>query len=183
MAGGLQFTHVAGYHAGLVIRGILFRKKAVPDNNIIPWVTFTDPEMAHVGMDEDNAKEKFGQIRVLRWPYHENDRALAERKTTGMIKLIATKKGKILGASIAGTNAGEMINIWALAISKKMSLTRYHSLYSALSYDERNRQTRGNYFLCALGQKTICTYLDQFSAKIWVRFVVFEIKNVSSANE
>ena len=136
VAGGLQFTHVAGYHAGLVIRGLLFRKKAVPDNHIIPWATFTDPELAHVGMDEYLAKEKFGKIHVLRWPYHENDRAIAERKTTGMIKLVASKKGKILGASIVGHNAGEMINIWSLAISKKMSLrdvTAYISPYPTMS--------------------------------------------------
>ena len=136
VAGGLQFTHVAGYHAGLVIRGILFRKKAVPDNNIIPWATFTDPEISHVGYDEYSAKEKFGQIRVLRWPYHENDRALAERNTTGMIKLVTNKKGKILGASIAGHNASEMINIWALAISSKLSLrdvTAYIPPYPTIS--------------------------------------------------
>ncbi len=122
VAGGLQFTHVAGYHAGLVIRGILFRKKAVPDNNIIPWATFTDPEMAHVGMNEVEAKEKHKFIRVLRWPYHENDRALAEGKTKGMIKMITSKKGKILGVSIAGHNASEMINMWAMALSKNMSV-------------------------------------------------------------
>ena len=87
-------------------------------------------------MDEKQAKEKFGEIRVLRWPFHENDRALAERKTVGMIKLVANKKGKILGASIAGHNAGEMINIWALAISKKMSLrdiTAYIPPYPTIS--------------------------------------------------
>ena len=122
VAGGLQFTHVAGYHAGLVIRGILFRKKAVPDNHIIPWATYTDPEIAHVGMDEYTARENSDKISVLRWPYHENDRARTERKTTGMIKLVAGKKGKILGASIVGHNASEMINIWALAISKGMTL-------------------------------------------------------------
>ena len=123
VAGGLQFTHVAGYHAGLVIRGILFRKKAVPDNHIIPWVTYTDPELAHVGMTEEQAKEKHTSIKVLRWPYHENDRAQAERKTTGMIKLVTNAKGLILGVSIAGASAGEMINFWALAISSKMKLS------------------------------------------------------------
>ncbi|MFK7902604.1 MAG: NAD(P)/FAD-dependent oxidoreductase, partial [Nitratireductor sp.] len=117
VAGGLQFTHVAGYHAGLVIRGILFRKKAVPNNDIIPWVTYTDPEMAHVGLSEDAAREKHKEIKVLRFPYNENDRAIAERKTAGLIKITTNKKGKLLGVSIAGTNAGEMINMWALALS------------------------------------------------------------------
>lgn len=120
--GGLQFTHVAGYHAGLVIRGLLFRKKAVPNNNIVPWVTYTEPEIAHVGMNEEAARKHAKNIHVLRFPYHENDRAIAERKTTGMIKMISNKKGKILGVTIAGANAGEMINMWALALSKDMSV-------------------------------------------------------------
>lgn len=122
VAGGLQFTHVAGYHAGLVIRGILFRKKAVPNNHIIPWVTYTEPEIAHVGMNEELARESTKNIHILRFPYHENDRAIAERKTVGMIKMIANKKGKILGVTIAGANAGEMINMWALALSKNMTI-------------------------------------------------------------
>ncbi len=122
VAGGLQFTHVAGYHAGLVIRGILFRKKAVPQNHIIPWVTYTDPELGHVGLSEAEARDKHQKIQVLRWPYHENDRALAERKTAGQIKVMANRKGRILGVSIAGANAGEMINMWALAITNKMKL-------------------------------------------------------------
>lgn len=122
VAGGLQFTHVAGYHAGLVIRGILFRMKAKPNDHIIPWATYTDPEMAHVGMTEKEAKDKYRDIRILRFPFHENDRAIAERKTVGMIKMVTNKKGRILGVSIAGASAGEMINMWALAVSKDMTV-------------------------------------------------------------
>ncbi len=122
VAGGPQFTHVAGYHAGLVIRGLLFRKKAVPDHDIIPWAIYTDPEIGHVGLSEAQAREKYRDIKVLRWPYHENDRAQAERKTTGLIKLITNKKGLIVGVSIAGVGAGEMINMWSLAITNKMKL-------------------------------------------------------------
>jgi pyruvate/2-oxoglutarate dehydrogenase complex dihydrolipoamide dehydrogenase (E3) component len=122
VAGGLQFTHVAGYHAGLVIQQILFRIPAKENRSIIPWVTFTDPELAHVGATEETARQKHRKIHVLRWPYAENDRAQAERRTTGMIKVIADAKGRILGASIVGAGAGEMINIWALALSKSMTL-------------------------------------------------------------
>ncbi len=122
VTGGLQFTHVAGYQAGLVLRAILFRLPARAKNQIIPWSTYTDPEIAHVGMDESTAKQKFRDIRVLRWPYSENDRARAERKTTGMIKLVTRKNGKIEGVSIVGHNAGEMINMWALALSKNMKV-------------------------------------------------------------
>lgn len=120
--GGLQFTHVAGYHGGLLLRPLLFRLKARENRAIIPWATYTDPELAHVGMSEADARKAHGKISVLRWPYAENDRAQAERKTRGLIKVVATRKGRILGASIAGAGAGEMINIWALALSKKMTL-------------------------------------------------------------
>ncbi len=122
VTGGLQFTHIANYHAGLVIRGLLFRKKAVPNNDMIPWVTYTEPELGHVGLTEEQAREKFGTIKVLRWPYHENDRAQAERKTTGLVKMVTNKKGLIVGVSIVGASAGEMMNMWALAITNKMKL-------------------------------------------------------------
>lgn len=122
VAGGLQFTHVAGYHAGLVIRSILFRMSAKENRAIIPWVTFTDPELAHVGLSENDAREKHGPLRILRWPYAENDRAQAEHKTIGLIKIIADRKGRILGASIVGHGAGEMINVWALAVSQKLKV-------------------------------------------------------------
>ncbi|RST86540.1 dihydrolipoamide dehydrogenase [Aquibium carbonis] len=122
VAGGLQFTHVAGYHAGLVIRAILFRLRARENRDIIPWVTFTDPELAHVGLTEAEAKKRGGRFHVMRWPYAENDRAQAERATTGFIKLVTNGRGRVLGATIVGANAGEMINLWALAVSKKLSV-------------------------------------------------------------
>jgi pyruvate/2-oxoglutarate dehydrogenase complex dihydrolipoamide dehydrogenase (E3) component len=160
VAGGLQFTHVAGYHAGLVIRGILFRKKAVPDNNIIPWVTFIDPEMAHVGLAEAEARKNHKQIQILRWPYHENDRAQAERKTAGMIKMITNKKGKILGVSIAGANAGEMINMWALAISKSLTVrdvAGYIPPYPTMS---------------EIGKRASVTYFTSYTTKPWIRSLI-----------
>ena len=123
VAGGLQFTHVASYHAGLVLQQILFRAPARENRSIIPWVTFTDPELSHVGLGEEQARQKHGKIHVLRWPYAENDRAIAERKTDGLIKIITDRKSRILGVSIAGAGAGEMINIWALALSRNMKLS------------------------------------------------------------
>jgi pyruvate/2-oxoglutarate dehydrogenase complex dihydrolipoamide dehydrogenase (E3) component len=135
--GGLQFTHVANYHAGLVIRSILFRLSAKPDNNQIPWVTYTEPELGQVGLTEAQAREKHGsRIQVLRWPYEENDRAQAERKTQGLIKMVADRKGRILGVSIAGAQAGEMMNTWSLAISQGMKVrdvTGYVSPYPTLT--------------------------------------------------
>lgn len=122
VSGSLQFTHMANYHAGLVIRAILFRMPVKENREIIPWATYTDPEMAHVGLTEEQARKRHRAINVLRWPYAENDRAQAEGKTGGLIKVIVTKKGKILGASIVGLQAGEMINMWSLAISQKMNI-------------------------------------------------------------
>ena len=120
--GGLQFTHVAGYHAGLVVRSLLFRLRAQEDRTILPWATYTDPALAQIGLTEAQAKARHKEVRVLRWPYAENDRATAERHTTGLIKVVTDAKGRILGAGIAGHAAGEMANIWALAVSQKMSV-------------------------------------------------------------
>lgn len=160
VAGGLQFTHVAGYHAGLVIRGILFRKRAVPDNHIIPWSTYTDPELAHVGLSEAEAIRKHRNVRILRWPYHENDRAQAERKTAGMIKMVTNAKGRILGVSIAGANAGEMINIWALAISKSMTtrdVTGYIPPYPTMS---------------EIGKRAATGFYAPYTSKPWIRTLI-----------
>ena len=122
VAGGLQFTHVAGYHAGLVIRSILFRLPAKENTHIIPWCTYTQPELSQVGHTEASAREAIGDITILRWPYAENDRAQAEKKTTGLIKIIVRSNGKIEGVSIVGEAAGEMINMWALAISQGLKV-------------------------------------------------------------
>ncbi len=120
--GGLQFTHVANYHAGIVIKRALFRLPAKVNNELVPWVTYTEPELANVGMTEAQAKAQNVAIKVLRWPYHENDRAQAERTTQGHVKIITSKKGLILGASIVGEHAGELIQIWSLAISQKLKI-------------------------------------------------------------
>jgi len=96
-AGGLQFTHVAGYHAGVVIRSMLFGLPSKQRTDHIPWATYTDPELAQVGLTEAQAKDKFGAgLEVVRFPYHENDRAIAEGKTTGPLAAIncETKNGR-----------------------------------------------------------------------------------------
>ncbi len=150
VAGGLQFTHVANYHAGIVIRRALFRLPAKVDTRIIPWVTFTDPELAHVGLSETEAKKSAGSINVLRWPYHENDRAQAERETVGHIKVVTAKNGKILGATIVGAEAGELIQMWALAISQKMNIKAmigWVSPYPTLS--EINKRVAYRYYATA----------------------------------
>lgn len=122
VAGGLQFTHVANYHAGLVLQQILFRVPAKENRSVIPRVTFTDPELAQIGLTEDEARKAGHTITIQRWPYAQNDRAEAERRTGGEIKIVAGRRGLILGVGIVGHGAGEMINLYALALSKKMTL-------------------------------------------------------------
>jgi len=121
-AGQLQFTHAANYHAGLVIRNALFRLPVRASNDAVPWVTFTDPELAQAGLTEAQARERKIKIRILRWPYHDNDRAQTERLTHGHIKVITTRKGRILGVTIVGAEAGELIALWVLAIAQKLNI-------------------------------------------------------------
>ena len=122
VAGGYQFTHVAGYHAGIVIKNALFRIPAKQDMRAIPWVTYTSPEVVQVGLTEEEARKTEPEIRVLRWSFHENDRAQAERRTDGLIKAVTTPRGRILGAGIAGPAAGELIQTWVLAMSQKIKV-------------------------------------------------------------
>ena len=159
--GGLQFTHVANYHAGIVIRRALFQMPAKTNNNMVPWVTYTEPELAHCGMSEEQAREEFPVVNVLRWPYHENDRAQAERSTEGLVKVLTDKRGRILGASIVGDHAGELIQMWSLAISQKMkikAMTEWISPYPTLS--EVNKRAAYRYFGAAAGSAVVRTAVN-----------------------
>lgn len=146
-AGKYQFTHVASYHAGIVIRNALFRLPAKVDDRAVPWVTYTDPELAHVGMTEAVARERVGDIRVLRFPFAENDRAWAERATDGLVKVVTSKKGAVLGASIVGAHAGELIQSWILPVAKAMHVKYVAGLilpYPTLG--EANKRAAGSFF-------------------------------------
>jgi pyruvate/2-oxoglutarate dehydrogenase complex dihydrolipoamide dehydrogenase (E3) component len=120
-AGGPQFTHVALYHAGIVIRNALFRLPAKVDYRALPWVTYTDPELAQVGLTEGQARAR-GRVEVLRWPFAENDRARTEHETAGIIKVVTSRRGHILGATILGVGAGDLILPWCLAISQQLNI-------------------------------------------------------------
>jgi pyruvate/2-oxoglutarate dehydrogenase complex dihydrolipoamide dehydrogenase (E3) component len=120
-AGGPQFTHIALYHAGIVIRNALFRLPARVDYRALPWVTYTDPELAQVGLTEAAARAA-EPVRVLRRSFTDNDRAQTERDTEGAIKIVTRPNGRILGASILGAGAGDLILPWALAISRRLKI-------------------------------------------------------------
>lgn len=167
VAGGLQFTHVAGYHAGVVIKNALFRLPAKADHSCVPWVTYTSPELAQVGLAEKQARETHGDnIHVLRWPYHENDRAQAEGKTEGMVKAITTKKGVILGCGIAGEGAGELIQTWVLAMSQKIKIGGVATMIAPYpTLGEVSKRAAGSYYTPSLfSEKTrkIVRFLAKF---------------------
>jgi pyruvate/2-oxoglutarate dehydrogenase complex dihydrolipoamide dehydrogenase (E3) component len=121
-AGQPHSTQAASYQAGLVIRNALFRLPARANKDAVPRVTFTQPELAQAGVTEAEARRRRLKIRVMRWPYHDNDRAQAERTTHGHIKVICDTKGKIIGATIVGAQAGELIALWALAIAQRLNI-------------------------------------------------------------
>lgn len=124
-AGGLQFTHAASYHARLILQQILFRLPAREIRAMIPRVTFTDPELAQAGLTEEEAREKFASVEIVRYDYSANDRVRTDGLGRGQMKLVIGRRGRILGAGIAGTGAGEMIDIWAFAIANCLTLKSF----------------------------------------------------------
>jgi len=130
-----------------VIRHALFRLPVRASDAALPWVTYTDPELAQVGMMENAARAKHRAIRVLRSAFHDNDRAQAERDTIGQIKVITTHAGRIVGATIDGPHAGELITPWTLAIQQRLKIRTLAELivpYPTLS--EAGKRTAISYF-------------------------------------
>ena len=150
-AGRQQFTHIAGYHAGIIIRNILFRLPAKIDDSAVPWVTYTDPELAHVGLTQAEAKSKGIAVTRVEAALADNDRCRAEARTEGMVVGLTDKKGRILGASILAPGAGEMIQPWILAISKGLkigSVASYIAPYPTMG--EASKRAAGSYFTPSL---------------------------------
>lgn len=148
VAGGLQFTHLAGYHAGIVIRNALFRLPSRSEPKAFPWVTYTDPEIAQVGLAEAQARERHGDgVRILRADFADNDRARAEGETRGFLKAAVAKSGHVLGAIIVGRNAGELILPWVLAVSERLKISALSNVivpYPTLS--EVSKRAAGSYY-------------------------------------
>ena len=152
VAGDHQFTHVAGYHAGIVIRNALFSLPAKANHDAVPWVTYTDPEIAHVGLTEAQAREKHGHaIRVVRWSFAENDRAQAERRTEGLVKAVTTRRGRVLGCAIVGAHAGELILPWVLAISAGLKIgTLAQTIAPYPTFSEVSKRAAGGFYTPSL---------------------------------
>ena len=154
VAGSYQFTHAANYHAGIVIRNILFAMPAKVNYSALPWVTYVEPELAHVGLTEADAKAKNLTYKVLHWSFKENDRARTEHTTTGQIRVIVNKKGFVLGCNIVGEHAGELILPWCLAIQEKLKISSMANViapYPTLS--EVSKRAAGSYYTETLFSK------------------------------
>lgn len=161
--GPYQFTHIAGYHAGIVIKNILFKLFAKTDYRVVPWVTYTEPEFAQVGLIEKEAVQKYKDCRVLTWTFDENDRAQAEKETIGKIKVITEKNGYILGVSILGKNAGELLLPWIILMQNKLKLSKMTDCivpYPTLS--EISKRAAGQFY-------TPLLFSDKM--KKWVRLI------------
>jgi pyruvate/2-oxoglutarate dehydrogenase complex dihydrolipoamide dehydrogenase (E3) component len=158
-------AQAADYQAGIVMKRALLHTRARLDENLIPRVAFTCPQLAYVGLNEAQATKSVKKIHVLRWPYRENDRAVAEGATAGHVKVITNREGKILGAGIVGRQAGELIGVWALALSQGLdikALTEWVPPY--LTLGEINGRVATSYYAGRPGNPTLRKVID-FLAK------------------
>lgn len=146
--GGYQFTHMAGYHAGLVIRNSIFGLRSKVQQAAVPFVTYTDPELAHVGLSKRQLDDDGRPYRTLTMPFHDNDRAVAARKTAGKINVFVSPKGVILGATILGANAGELIYPWVVAIQNTLSISAIASSIAPYpTFTEISKRAAGTYYI------------------------------------
>ncbi len=143
-----RFTHVAGYQAGIAVQNALTFNLAKVDYASLPWVTYTEPELAHVGASEADARKQHGDdIRIVRTRMDSNDRALTEGETTGTVKVIARKNGQVLGVTILAAHAGELAHVWVLAIRAGLKLkdvARMIAPYPTLG--EANKAVAGEFY-------------------------------------
>lgn len=147
VAGGLQFTHVAGYHAGVIIRSMLFGLPSKQRTDHIPWATYTAPELAQIGLTEDEARKTHGdKLEVARFDFAGNDRAIATQQAKGLIKVMIVK-GRPVGVSIVGPGAGEMITLWALAIANRLKMGQIAAMVAPYpTMAEISKRAAGAYF-------------------------------------
>ena len=146
-AGGLQFTHVAGYHAGIVLRQAVLGLPARTRGDHIPWVTYTDPELAQIGLTEAEARASHGAaLTVVRADFRHNDRAITEGHQAGFLKVMVVR-GRPIGATCVGHGAGEVITLWSLVISQRLKMSAVAGMVSPYpTYGEISKRAAGAYF-------------------------------------
>ena len=146
-AGGLQFTHVAAYQAGIVLRQVVLGLPARTRGDHIPWVTYTDPELAQIGPTEAEARASHGAaLTVVRADFQHNDRAITEGRDEGFVKVMVLR-GRPIGVTAVGHGAGEVIGLWSLAISQRLKLSAVAGMVLPYpTYGEASKRAAGAYF-------------------------------------
>ena len=147
VTGGAQFTHVAGYQAGVIVRSMLFGLRARGRSDHIPRVTYTDPELAQVGLTEAEARKTHGaRLTIVRADFAHNDRAIATGQAQGFAKVMVVR-GRPVGAVIVGPQAGELIQVWALALAARLKISAVAGMISPYpTLGEINKRVAGAYF-------------------------------------
>jgi pyruvate/2-oxoglutarate dehydrogenase complex dihydrolipoamide dehydrogenase (E3) component len=163
-ANGPGLPQADAWHARLVLANLMFRMRLRPDASHVARTTATDPALAHVGLGEDAARERHGSIRILRWPFAENEASAIAQEGKGMIKLVTTTGGHLVGATMVGPGAGEMIAPYALAISRRLHL-------SALAAPIFPRPTRAE-----IGQQAALAGLRGGLTGPWVRRIIAALR-------
>jgi len=147
VTGAYQFTHAAGYEGGIVVSNAVFHLPRKADYTLLPWCTYTDPELASIGMNEKRAKEAGLAYSVWTEAFADNDRSLAEGQRTGKIKMILDEKEKPLGVQILGPRAGELLNEWVGVLNGKVKLSTLASaVHPYPTLGEINKRVAGTYF-------------------------------------
>jgi pyruvate/2-oxoglutarate dehydrogenase complex dihydrolipoamide dehydrogenase (E3) component len=147
ITGKYLFTHVAEYQARNALRNALFPVKAKVDHRVVPWTTFTDPEVARVGLTEEQARAQHDFVKVFRQPFDEVDRAMANGEKTGLVKIVTGRRGKIFGGHIIGPDAGNLIHEIVLAMQGNIpiqALSTMIHVYPTLS--QANQRAADNYY-------------------------------------
>ncbi len=145
--GGYQFTHAAGYEGGIVVSNAVFHLPRKTNYTWLPWCTFTDPELASIGMNETVARQKGIETKVWKEAFEGNDRALAEGRSTGVIKLVLDKKETPLGVQILGPHAGDLISQWVTALNSGTKLsTLAGAVHPYPTLGEINKKVAGTLF-------------------------------------
>jgi len=154
--GGFQFTHAAGYEGGIVISNAIFRLPRKLDYTWLPWVTYTDPELASIGMNETAAKKAGLKYTLHTENFKDNDRSLAEGEITGKIKMLLDEKEKPLGVQILGPGAGNLISEWVAVFNGKVKLsTLAASIHPYPTIGEINKRVAGSYLSPKIFSKKI----------------------------
>jgi len=144
--GGYQFTHVAGYEAGIAMVNAIMKLPAKASYTNVPWCTYLDPEIASIGYNEKGAQEAGIEYTLQKEEFKGNDRALAEGETGGFIKILINKKGKAIGVQIVGYHAGDLIHEWVAAINGKVSLsTIAQAIHAYPTLSEISKGASGNF--------------------------------------